>query len=339
MAEVVGSSPTLRTSNHALNFGWILRVILYKKGNCPMSNKPKPATVAEKIRYLEEFVDLEKYLTENHNDSEKIVAYFKENHSRYRLFYNGKGNMHFIVSKDGKTFSYDDMYYQPDVAISYAKPGGKVLELGSGQGNNLMHLAQAHPDMEFYGMDLFPAELKKKPANLIIRKQNYTSMPDIPDNTFDVVYAIETIVYNDSEMKDKLMAEVRRVLKPGGHFLVWDYATAYPFETYSRELQTAMTICAHGGAFAQVETREEWKGHYDGAGFKTVAMNDLTDLSMPDLTRMQKHFDLVMAHPLRAKIIFRTMPRNYTVNLIGGWIIYNLVKEHIGNYMEWIMQK
>ena len=91
----------------------------------------KPQTVTEKIHYMEEFIDLNKFLTENHNDPEQIIAYFKENHSRYRHIYNRKGNMHFIVSKDGETFSYDDMFYQPDVAISYAKPGGKVLELGA----------------------------------------------------------------------------------------------------------------------------------------------------------------------------------------------------------------
>jgi ubiquinone/menaquinone biosynthesis C-methylase UbiE len=304
-----------------------------------MSAKPKPQTVTEKIHYMEEFIDLDKFLTENHNDPEHIIAYFKENHSRYRHIYNGKGNMHFIVSKDGETFSYDDMFYQPDVAISYAPPGGKVLELGPGQGENLLHLAKSHPDMEFLGLDLFPRELKEKPANLTIQKQDYTSMPDIPDNTYDVVYGVETVVYVNSEKKDKLMAEVYRVLKPGGHFLIWDYVTKYPFETYSREIQTALSVTEHGGAFARIEDEEAWKAHFSRAGFKTVAINSLTDRILPDLKRMQKHFDMVMAHPLRARIIFRTLPRAYTVNLIAGWIAYDSAREHLGNYNEWIMQK
>ena len=67
--------------------------------------------------------------------------------------------------------------------------------------------------------------------------------------------------------------------------------------------------------------------------------NELTDRILPDLKRMQKHFDMVMAHPLRAKIIFRTLPRAYTVNLIAGWIAYDSAREHLGNYNEWIMQK
>lgn len=303
-----------------------------------MSNKPKPQTVTERIRYLEEFIDLNKFLTEDHNDPEHIIAYFKENHSRYRRIYNGKGNMHFIVSKDGETFSYDDMFYQPDVAVSYAGPGSKVLELGPGQGENLLHLAKAHPDMEFMGLDLFPA-VKETLPNLTIRQQDYTSMPDIPDNTFDVVYGIETVVYLDSAKKDKMMAEVFRVLKPGGYFLVWDYVTAYPFDTYSREIQTFLSVMARGGSFARIEDEEEWKGHFSGAGFKTVAINSLTERVLPDLKRMQKHFDVVMAHPLRAKIIFRTLPRSYTVNLIAGWIGYDSARERIGNYNEWIMQK
>ena len=305
-----------------------------------MSSKRNLATVTEKIHYMKEFIDLEKFVTTGDNDPDSIIAYFKRNHANYRHVYSKEGTMHFIVSKDGETYSIDDKFYQPDTAISYAQPGAKVLELGSGQCANLFHLAKAHPDMEFYGVDLCPVNKKKEELpNVTILERNYSSLPDFPDNTFDVIYAIETIVHNSKEDKDKIMAEAYRVLKPGGHLIVYDYATNDLFETYTEDLQLAMKVTARGSAAALIESKMEWAEHFSKAGFKEVAVNELTDRILPDLKRLQKHFDAVMLHPFRAKIVFRTMPRRYTVNLISGWLAYDSAKEHIGNYCEWIFQK
>ena len=307
-----------------------------------MGNKPNPTTVTEKINYMEDFIDLDKYITEGDCDPESIVAYFKENHKNYRRLYGGQGNMHFIVSKDGKTYNIEDRFYQPEAAASFAKPGDKVLELGTGFGQNLVHLAQLHPDVEFYGVDLCPVENEEVQScsNIVkILEKNYSSLPEFEDNTFDVIYAIETIVHNSSEDKDKIMSEVFRVLKPGGHFLVHDYATSELFESYGREEQIAMKVMAKGSSAALIESKEEWMGHFTQAGFKTVAVNDLTERVQPDLLRLQRHIDKVMLHPLRAKIVFKSLPWRYTVNMISAWLGYELTREHIGNYCEWIMQK
>ena len=305
--------------------------------------KNKPETLAEKIRYVEQIIDWDKFIVKNddseHVDPERVVAYFKQNHSHYRHAYGGKGTMHFVVSKDGVTQSFDNIFYQPDVAVSYAKPGSKVLELGSGQGANLVHLAEEHPDMEFFGVDLVPVTLTTPPPNMTVKKQNFSSMPDFPDSTFDVVYAVETIVHNSKKDKDAIMAEVYRVLKPGGVFVVYDYATYNPFDSYSPELQKAMTAIFLGSAGAQVESLAEWDEHFSGAGFSMIANNDLTDRILPDLKRLHKHFDAVMGHPFRAKIVFRTLPKRYTVNILSGWLAYDSAREHVGNYNEWILKK
>lgn len=304
-----------------------------------MSNKPRPETVTEKVRYMEEFIDLDKFMTQGDNDPNSIIAYFTQNHANYRRIYSDQGTMHFIVSKDGVTYSIDDVFYQPDTAVSFAKPGGKVLELGSGMGTNLVHLAKAHPDMEFYGVDLCPVKSEEELPNITILERNYSSLADFDDNTFDVVFAIETIVHNGKKDKDTIMSEAYRVLKPGGHFVVYDYATNEPFESYSRELQIAMRVTARGSAAALIECKAEWAEHFANAGFTDVAVSELTDRILPDLKRLQRHFDVVMQHPIRARVVFRTMPWRYTVNLISGWIGYDSAKEHIGNYCEWIAQK
>ena len=306
-----------------------------------MSEKPNPKTVTEKINYMEGMIDLDKYITDGDNDPESIVAYYKENHKNYRRLYGGQGNMHFIVSKDGKTYTIEDRFYQPETAVSYAKPGSKVLELGFGFGENLCHLAKLHPDMEFYGVDLYPGENEelKTISNIHIMTGNYTDLSAYSDDTFDVVYGIETIVHCSKEDKDKVMKEAFRVLKPGGHILVYDYATNDAFDTYSREKQIAMKVVARGSASALIESKDEWLGHFTQAGFKTSAVNEITERILPDLLRLQRHIDKVMLHPLRAKIVFKSLPWRYTVNMISAWLGYDSAREHIGNYCEWIMQK
>ena len=100
-----------------------------------------------------------------------------------------------------------------------------------------------------------------------------------------------------------------------------------------------MKVVARGSAAALIESKDEWSEHFGQAGFKPVAVNELTERILPDLLRLQKHFDKVMLHPLRAKIVFKSLPWRYTVNLISGWLGYDSAREHIGNYWEWIMEK
>lgn len=304
-----------------------------------MRSRWRPETVAEKICYLEKFIDLDQFVTRGDNDPGSIIAYFRQNHENYRRIYSGRGNMHFIVSKDGETYSIDDMFYQAETAVSCARSGDRVLELGSGLGTNLVYLAGRHPDITFYGVDLCPARRDDDLSNLTVLERNYTSLSDFPDNTFNVVFAIDTIVHNSKDDKDRIMSEAYRVLKPGGTLLVYDYAINDAFESYGRELQIAMKVTARGSAAALIESRAEWEEHFAKAGFKTVAVNELTDRILPDLKRLQQHFDIVMRHPLRAWIVFHTLPRRYTVNLISGWLAYDSAREHIGNYCEWIKRK
>ena len=46
--------------------------------------------------------------------------------------------MHFRVSKNG-VMTDEDVYHQPDAVYEYIKPGDVVVELGYGQGSNLLY--------------------------------------------------------------------------------------------------------------------------------------------------------------------------------------------------------
>ena len=183
--------------------------------------------IHSKIDAMSKFIDLEKLIKGEKNSLEQIRSYFKVNHWAYKHFHSQDGFMHFRISKSG-VFTDEDIYHQPDAIAEYIKDGDLVLELGCGQGSNIMYLAQGFNKSRFVGVDLIPLKKDQMPQNVTIYEQDYSSIPQLADNSVDVCYAVETIVHNTD--KEKIYREVNRVLKPGGVMIIYDYALAKRFE-------------------------------------------------------------------------------------------------------------
>ena len=172
-----------------------------------------------KIEAMGQFLNLDKYIQGEKNSLEQIRSYFKVNDWAYRHFHSQDGFMHFRISQNG-CFTDDDVYYQPDAVSKYIKAGDVVMELGFGQGANLLYLAHCHPDARFIGVDLSPLKRKDVPKNVSTYQQDYSSLSQFEDNSVDVMYAFETVVHNTD--KEKIYREVCRVLKPNGVIVVFD---------------------------------------------------------------------------------------------------------------------
>lgn len=105
--------------------------------------------------------------------------------------------------------------------VSTLVRGKRVLDLASGEGygSNLMALQAAY----VCGVDIDPAAISHATAkysrpNLQFRTGSITDVP-VPENQgFDVIVCFEAIEH--IEEHDALMVEVKRLLKPGGLFVV-----------------------------------------------------------------------------------------------------------------------
>jgi SAM-dependent methyltransferase len=106
--------------------------------------------------------------------------------------------------------------------------GDHVLDLGSGAGNDcFVARALVGETGKVTGLDFTEAMVAKAIANN--QKLGYSNvefvqgdieeMP-LPDNQFDVI--VSNCVLNLVPDKNKAFAQIRRVLKPGGHFCVSD---------------------------------------------------------------------------------------------------------------------
>jgi len=122
-------------------------------------------------------------------------------------------------NRDNRKIFYDH--------LSFIKPGMKLLDLGCGDGLDLVHYKKL--GAEIYGMDASEKLLeiaKKRLPNENIQLGFFEKIP-FQENFFDVVLSKYSIM--SSADMGLIFKEILRVLKPGGIMM---YLVTHPFRQY-----------------------------------------------------------------------------------------------------------
>lgn len=102
-------------------------------------------------------------------------------------------------------------------SILIPKTNGVILEIGSGTGVNIKHYNFNQIDELILSDQKISKKLIARSSNLIeIKKLNVEDLP-YDDNTFD--YVVHTLVFCSVVDTKKGLAEIARVLKPGGKMM------------------------------------------------------------------------------------------------------------------------
>jgi SAM-dependent methyltransferase len=106
--------------------------------------------------------------------------------------------------------------------------GACILDAGCGLGLYVQRFRDFSADV--HGIDVDPARVAKASKTLPnIRQASAEELP-YPDDTFDLVFSHEVLEHVPDDRR--AVAEACRVLKPGGHLVIFCPNRWYPFETH-----------------------------------------------------------------------------------------------------------
>ena len=166
------------------------------------------------------------------------------------------------------TFGKASAMRKETVALAQPAAGEKVLDVGCGTGTDAIALrAKVGPGGEVVGIDAAPEMIAvardkatKQGADIDFRVGLIEEIP-FPEDCFDLVLSSFMLHHLPDDLKRKGLAEIRRVLKPGGRFLVVDL-TVHGDSFVGH----VMTLIGHG----ERGQASELRAIMDDAGFGEV---------------------------------------------------------------------
>lgn len=163
------------------------------------------------------------------------------------------------------------------------REGDTVLDLGSGAGNDcFVARAATGPEGKVIGVDFTPEMIRKARQNaeklgfnnVEFRQGDIDDMP-VNDNSVDVV--VSNCVLNLVPNKPKVLAEIARVLRPGGHFSISDVVLQGELPDALRESAELYAGCVSGAI-----QKETYLGYIREAGFENITVQKEKPILIPD---------------------------------------------------------
>lgn len=161
--------------------------------------------------------------------------------------------------------------------------GDTVIDLGSGAGNDcFVARHETGTQGKVIGIDFTPAMIQKARSNaeklgynnVEFREGDIDQMP-VNDNVADVI--VSNCVLNLVPDKQKVIGEIFRVLKPGGHFSISDIVLVGNLPDALRQDAEMYAGCVAGAI-----QKNEYLQYIKDAGFQHITLQKEKPITIPD---------------------------------------------------------
>lgn len=208
-----------------------------------------------------------------------IIDYYKENEFAYWLW--GR-NMHYGYWEKGiKTQRQASEKFNEVMAnLAHIKSEDFVLDAGCGVGGSSIYLAK-NRGCRVVGITICPHQVARAYKNAeregVSNVTKFFEMDYLntafKENTFNVVWGLESICY--AESKEKFIKEAARILKDNGRLIVADGFASK--ECYFGKEKWLMQRWLDGWIVNFLNTPSQFKDFAYQAGFKRVEYHNVTD--------------------------------------------------------------
>ncbi len=215
--------------------------------------------------------------------SAQVIEYYNQCHIDYKILWRSHQNLcihfgYFDAQHDSHAKALPNMNRILAQRAGIVR-GERVLDAGCGVGGSSLWLAE-QLGAQVCGINIQPLHLaiareearKRGLEDLVqFKEKNYCDTGE-PANTFDVVWALESICHSDD--KPAFLREACRLLKPGGRLMVADFFQ-FRVDLNDSELQR-MRIWLDGWALPSLAEVTEFTEAIRLAGFEQVQSDNIT---------------------------------------------------------------
>ncbi len=292
---------------------------------------------AARVAQLTDWFDVNSFERPDFTDSKITARYYRVCKLAYRWFHNRNGYVHFGISRDGQLKPTD---YEEVVRIvgQLIRDTGtkKVLELATGQGANLRYLAERFPDVQFVGLDLPNGQIDQARKRLVrmpnvrLVEGNYHDLSQFGVAEFGVAFIVEGLCH--SSTKALFFAQLRRVLEPGGLFMMSD---GYRAREPVNETERVGRLFFEGGmALGGMESYPAVVEHARGQRFTVVGDEDVSLMVLPSVRRIVELGERFFRHQRLAKALIALLPRLLVANAATAYLA--ALTGEVGLYSYWV---
>lgn len=273
-----------------------------------------------------------------------IKDYYDDSSFGYTFFHSTEGSVHMALNLDGK-FDEEGYYEQVKIIDKFIKDEGNVknvLELGSGKGFNTIYLSKKNENLNFNALDLTPEFVEKavkESKNIPNANFKIGDFHEIqhPDESFELAFEIEAVCHA-SDVR-KVLSEVHRVLKPGGHFVAFDGYRQPNFDSLDSRLIQASKLVEISMAVEEGRKINEWLQIAEEVGFEIEYKKDISQAIMPNLLKFKKLARKYFKRKWRAKLVLALLPDHLVKNSIAGLLMPYTIAGDAQGYYHLVLKK